>query len=338
MIAALEALVGVVPKGEDVCNFVVKIFNLEANMEQIQESLMEELVQICKDNKDLYFEVIVLRIAMSSKIGYDCLVGETTYLAALIDVKPDKKVKLLVDVKDILTKFEDVMPAELLKHLAPSPFSRSKRFSAVWFFGALRIKRWLWLPISFLRLFHRLVRSVLAAEEALQARKQICGSNCKGVDASWGSEQDGWAGFLMIDWEVLRVPDNGVLSIELGAHVKYLEKTWKHLAMHFGGINSRPGFVVLKTPVRTNLNLMNQVLDLVAKQKISKVEITLVTIDIRALKIVGRNHEIRERIVALEALVGVVPEGEDVCNLIAKIFKLEAYMEQFKSLQLRNWF
>ncbi|KAG6523236.1 hypothetical protein ZIOFF_013090 [Zingiber officinale] len=64
-----------------------------------------------------------------------------------------------------------------------------------------------------------LVRSVLAAEEALQARKQICGLNCKGVDASWGSEQDGWVGFLMIDWEVL--------SIELEAHVKYLEKTWK---------------------------------------------------------------------------------------------------------------
>ncbi|KAG6527048.1 hypothetical protein ZIOFF_009136 [Zingiber officinale] len=60
-----------------------------------------------------------------------------------------------------------------------------------------------------------LVRSVLAAEEALQARKQICRSNCKGVDASWGSEQDGWAGFLMIDWEVL--------SIELEAHGKDLE-------------------------------------------------------------------------------------------------------------------
>ncbi|KAG6523225.1 hypothetical protein ZIOFF_013079 [Zingiber officinale] len=75
---------------------------------------------------------------------------------------------------------------------------------------------------------------------------------------------------------------------------------------------------------------MNQVLDLVAKQKISKVEITLVTIGIKALKIAGRNHEIRESIAALEALVGVVPEGEDVCNLIAKIFKLEANMEQIQ--------
>ncbi|KAG6523235.1 hypothetical protein ZIOFF_013089 [Zingiber officinale] len=258
--------------------------------------VMQKIFKICKDNKDLCFEVVVLRIAMFSKIGYDCSVGETTYLVALIDVKPDKKVKLLVDVKDILTKFEDVMPAELLKHLPPRPFSRSKRFSAVWFFAALRIKRWLWLPISFLRLFHRLVRSVLAAEEALQARKQIFGLNCKGVDASWGSEQDGWAGFLMIDWEE-------------------------------PGLGQAQGCELMFGMVPKQ---MNQVLDLVAKQKISKVEITLVTIGIKALKIAGRNHEIRERIAALEALVGVAPEGEDVCNLIAKIFKLEANMEQIQ--------
>ncbi|KAG6507716.1 hypothetical protein ZIOFF_033067 [Zingiber officinale] len=42
-LSSLESLLGAVSDGEDVCNLVAKIFNLEANMEQIQESLMEEM-------------------------------------------------------------------------------------------------------------------------------------------------------------------------------------------------------------------------------------------------------------------------------------------------------
>ncbi|KAG6482740.1 hypothetical protein ZIOFF_059378 [Zingiber officinale] len=45
--------------------------------------------------------------------------GETTYLVALIDAKPDQNVELPIGVQDILSKFEDVMPSELPKCLPP---------------------------------------------------------------------------------------------------------------------------------------------------------------------------------------------------------------------------
>ncbi|KAG6527058.1 hypothetical protein ZIOFF_009149 [Zingiber officinale] len=222
-----------------------------------------------------------------------------------------------------------------------------------------------------------LVRSVLAAEEALQARKQFYGSNCKGVDASWGSEQDGWARFLMIDWEGackisgkdlevispcilvesilgldLLVPEAYNFNSNSSDAYKSLSVALNFKVIHCPVTGSRGWwFKSVKIRVRgvtldawSNLAIelellgvrlgtrpgMNQVLDLAAMQKISTVEITPVTIGIRTLKIVGRNHEIRERIAALEGLVSVVPEGEDVCNLIAKIFKPEANMEQIQ--------
>ncbi|KAG6498516.1 hypothetical protein ZIOFF_038234 [Zingiber officinale] len=67
-LSSLEVLLGAVPDGEDVCNLVAKIFNLEANLEQIQESLPEEMAQIRKNNEDLCYEVIVLRRAMTSSV------------------------------------------------------------------------------------------------------------------------------------------------------------------------------------------------------------------------------------------------------------------------------
>ncbi|KAG6494566.1 hypothetical protein ZIOFF_042324 [Zingiber officinale] len=67
-LSSLEVLLGAVPDGEDVCNLVAKIFNLEANLEQIQESLREEMAQIRKKNEDLRYEVIVLRRAMTSSV------------------------------------------------------------------------------------------------------------------------------------------------------------------------------------------------------------------------------------------------------------------------------
>ncbi|KAG6468526.1 hypothetical protein ZIOFF_073214 [Zingiber officinale] len=67
-LSSLEALLGAVPNGEDVCKLVAKILNLEANMEQIQESLMEEMIEIRKNNEDLCYEVVVLRRAMISSV------------------------------------------------------------------------------------------------------------------------------------------------------------------------------------------------------------------------------------------------------------------------------
>ncbi|KAG6474773.1 hypothetical protein ZIOFF_068712 [Zingiber officinale] len=44
----------------------------------------------------------------------------------------------------------------------------------------------------------------------------------------------------------------------------------------------------------------------------------------------GGNHEIRKRLSFVEALLGAVPDGEDVCNLVARILNLEANLEQIQ--------
>ncbi|KAG6494623.1 hypothetical protein ZIOFF_042383 [Zingiber officinale] len=74
-LSSLKALLSAVLGGEDVRNMVVKILNLESNMEQIQESLMEK-AQIRKNNEDMCYKVIVLRIVMTygEEMGPHCLV------------------------------------------------------------------------------------------------------------------------------------------------------------------------------------------------------------------------------------------------------------------------
>lgn len=42
-------------EGEDDYNLIVKIANLEADVDEIQRSLVEEMAQICKDNDDLCY-------------------------------------------------------------------------------------------------------------------------------------------------------------------------------------------------------------------------------------------------------------------------------------------
>ncbi|KAG6533506.1 hypothetical protein ZIOFF_007381 [Zingiber officinale] len=66
-LSAVEALLGAVPDGEDVCDLVARVLNLEASLLHIQESLMEEMAQIRKNNEDLRYEIIVLRRAMASR-------------------------------------------------------------------------------------------------------------------------------------------------------------------------------------------------------------------------------------------------------------------------------
>ncbi|KAG6528577.1 hypothetical protein ZIOFF_010756 [Zingiber officinale] len=67
-LSSVEALLSAVPNGEDVCNLVARILNLEANFEQTQESLLEEMAQLRKNNEDLRYEIIVLRRAMASSV------------------------------------------------------------------------------------------------------------------------------------------------------------------------------------------------------------------------------------------------------------------------------
>lgn len=45
--------------------------------------------------------------------------GEVTYLAALVEVKPDQMVEVPDSVAEILREFDDVMPSELPKSLPP---------------------------------------------------------------------------------------------------------------------------------------------------------------------------------------------------------------------------
>ncbi|KAG6506505.1 hypothetical protein ZIOFF_031829 [Zingiber officinale] len=65
-LSVVEALLGAVPDGEDVCDLVARVLNLEGSLLHIQESLMEEMAQIRKNNEDLRYEIIVLRRAMAS--------------------------------------------------------------------------------------------------------------------------------------------------------------------------------------------------------------------------------------------------------------------------------
>ncbi|KAG6520213.1 hypothetical protein ZIOFF_017251 [Zingiber officinale] len=65
-LSVVEALLGAVPDGEDVCDLVARVLNLEGSLLHIQESLMEEIAQIWKNNEDLRYEIIVLRRAMAS--------------------------------------------------------------------------------------------------------------------------------------------------------------------------------------------------------------------------------------------------------------------------------
>ncbi|KAG6522526.1 hypothetical protein ZIOFF_019666 [Zingiber officinale] len=65
-LSSVEAVLGAVPDGEDVCDLVARVLNLEASLLHIQESLMEEMAQIRKNNEDLRYEIIVLRRAMAS--------------------------------------------------------------------------------------------------------------------------------------------------------------------------------------------------------------------------------------------------------------------------------
>lgn len=45
--------------------------------------------------------------------------GEVTYLAALVEVKPDVYQAILDPIVEVLNEFFDLMPAELLKKLLP---------------------------------------------------------------------------------------------------------------------------------------------------------------------------------------------------------------------------
>ncbi|KAG6480490.1 hypothetical protein ZIOFF_063990 [Zingiber officinale] len=65
-LSVVEALLGAVPDGEDICDLVARVLNLEGSLLHIQESLMEEMAQIRKNNEDLRYEIIVLRRAMAS--------------------------------------------------------------------------------------------------------------------------------------------------------------------------------------------------------------------------------------------------------------------------------
>ncbi|KAG6515905.1 hypothetical protein ZIOFF_026343 [Zingiber officinale] len=65
-LSSVEALLGAVPNGEDVCDLVARVLTLEASVLHIQESLMEEMAQMWKNNEDLRYEIIVLRRAMAS--------------------------------------------------------------------------------------------------------------------------------------------------------------------------------------------------------------------------------------------------------------------------------
>ncbi|KAG6478499.1 hypothetical protein ZIOFF_061942 [Zingiber officinale] len=64
-LSSVEVVLGAVPDGEDVCDLVARVLNLEASLLHIQESLMEEMAQIRKNNEDLRYEIIVLRRAMA---------------------------------------------------------------------------------------------------------------------------------------------------------------------------------------------------------------------------------------------------------------------------------
>ncbi|KAG6507273.1 hypothetical protein ZIOFF_032615 [Zingiber officinale] len=66
-VSHLEALIGTVPEGEVAdYNLMEKIAYLEASIDEIRGSLMEELMQICKDNETLHSKLVVLRRAVSS--------------------------------------------------------------------------------------------------------------------------------------------------------------------------------------------------------------------------------------------------------------------------------
>ncbi|KAG6478500.1 hypothetical protein ZIOFF_061943 [Zingiber officinale] len=65
-LSSVEVVLGAVPDGEDVCDLVARVLNLEASLLHIQESLMEEMAQIRKNNEDLRYEIIILRRAMAS--------------------------------------------------------------------------------------------------------------------------------------------------------------------------------------------------------------------------------------------------------------------------------
>ncbi|KAG6526884.1 hypothetical protein ZIOFF_008971 [Zingiber officinale] len=65
-LSVVEALLGAVPDGEDVCDLVARFLNLEGSLLHIQESLMEEMAQRRKNNEDLRYKIIVLQRAMAS--------------------------------------------------------------------------------------------------------------------------------------------------------------------------------------------------------------------------------------------------------------------------------
>lgn len=52
--------------------------------------------------------------------------GETTYLTAPIETKPNQKIEVPELVVDILEKFTDVMPLVLLKNLPTRPALHQK--------------------------------------------------------------------------------------------------------------------------------------------------------------------------------------------------------------------
>ncbi|KAG6515103.1 hypothetical protein ZIOFF_025488 [Zingiber officinale] len=52
-LSSVEALLGAVPNGENVCDLVARILTLEASLLHIQESLMKEMAQMRKNNEDL---------------------------------------------------------------------------------------------------------------------------------------------------------------------------------------------------------------------------------------------------------------------------------------------
>ncbi|XP_042444160.1 uncharacterized protein K02A2.6-like [Zingiber officinale] len=63
--------------------------------------------------------MVIRKTKMVPMPHLDRVMGESTYLATLIDAKPAQNIELLVGVQDILSKFKDVMPSELPKCLPP---------------------------------------------------------------------------------------------------------------------------------------------------------------------------------------------------------------------------
>ena len=55
----------------------------------------------------------------ASQLEHELKKGELTYVTTLIEVKPNKHVKVPNEVLHILNKYDDVMPLELPKKLPP---------------------------------------------------------------------------------------------------------------------------------------------------------------------------------------------------------------------------